>query len=319
MMNNFLELYKKVGGTEILRQYKKVGVLFFALTEVLRLGFSKKSLEILRLSVQFKIQKNLKKKYSYVLERFENKNVESLSRTQSNKVWVCWLQGMENAPLLVKRCYESLQKYLTDREIIIITEKNFSEYITFPDYILEKWTKGIITNTHFSDLLRLELLIKYGGLWIDATVLCTNSNIPKYILDSELFLYQVLKPGRDGHCIPFSSWLICACSNNKILLLTRELLYEYWIKNNFMIDYFLIHQFLSISAEYYKEDWNRIPKMSNSIPHILLLELFDEYEDKHYQILKNMTCFSKLSYKYDSELFERRDTYYDVIIEKGKY
>ena len=32
---------------------------------------------------------------------------------------------------------------------------------------------GQITKTHLSDLLRLELLIRYGGTWIDATVFCT--------------------------------------------------------------------------------------------------------------------------------------------------
>lgn len=40
----------------------------------------------------------------------------------------------------------------------------------FPKYIEEKWKRGVITHTHMTDLLRLELLIRYGGTWIDATV-----------------------------------------------------------------------------------------------------------------------------------------------------
>ena len=39
---------------------------------------------------------------------------------------------------------------------------------------MEKHKNNIIDNTHFSDLLRLELLIKYGGTWIDASVLITK-------------------------------------------------------------------------------------------------------------------------------------------------
>ena len=58
---------------------------------------------------------------------------------------------------------------MRDREIVLITQDNLFNYVQFPDYILKKWEAGVITNTHFSDLLRLELLIKYGGTWSDET------------------------------------------------------------------------------------------------------------------------------------------------------
>lgn len=84
------------------------------------------------------------------------------------------MQGMENAPALVQKCYESLKINLKDREIILITAQNRKEYAILPDYIEEKYRKGIITHTHFSDLLRVELLCKYGGTWIDSTVYCSG-------------------------------------------------------------------------------------------------------------------------------------------------
>ena len=43
-----------------------------------------------------------------------------------------------------------------------------------PGYIVEKWGKGQIPAALFSDLLRLQLLIKYGGMWIDSTVFCSS-------------------------------------------------------------------------------------------------------------------------------------------------
>ena len=33
-------------------------------------------------------------------------------------VWFCWLQGIENAPELVRRCLESLQRNIPDKKII---------------------------------------------------------------------------------------------------------------------------------------------------------------------------------------------------------
>ena len=104
-------------------------------------------------------------------------------------MWWCWFQGEENAPDLCKKCLESLRKYLKDREIIVITEKNMYDYIDFPDFIKEKYNKGIITRTHLSDLLRIQLLIKYGGTWIDSTVLFTGFNdLTKSYFDVPLFL-----------------------------------------------------------------------------------------------------------------------------------
>lgn len=75
-----------------------------------------------------------------------------------------------------------------DKEVILISYDNLEEYVHFPDYILEKWKKGQITNTHMTDLLRLELLIKYGGMWLDATVYCSSPNIPDYFLIRSYFL-----------------------------------------------------------------------------------------------------------------------------------
>ena len=96
MKSEMIKIWKKVNGKEIIRQYKQAKVFGFAITEVLRLGFSKKALEIVRLSVQFKIMNKLRKKYKFVLKKNVNECTDdSFAKVQSNYVWVCWLQGME--------------------------------------------------------------------------------------------------------------------------------------------------------------------------------------------------------------------------------
>lgn len=61
-MNKFAKLFKKVGGKEILKRYARAHVLVYALFLSLWLGFSKKSLEILRNAVDNKILKKLRRK-----------------------------------------------------------------------------------------------------------------------------------------------------------------------------------------------------------------------------------------------------------------
>lgn len=313
-MSNFAKLYKKVGGKEILRQYRRAHVLCFALFQTMHLGFSKKSLEIVRLAVQNKIVSKLRKKYRKKIQAFKteiNEQYESLPHSRSNKVWFCWFQGLESAPDLVKKCYRSLKENLTDREIVVITEENYKDYVELPDYILEKYKKGIITRTHFSDLLRLQLLIQHGGTWIDSTVFCSGGNIPDYMLGSDLFLFQDLKPGLDGHATCISNWFITSCQNNKILLMTRDLLFDYWRKNK-LIDYFIFHDLMQLAIESYPDEWNKVVPFSNSIPHILLLRLFEPYDEQLWQAIKMMTPFHKLSNKLTFE--NENDNFFGHII-----
>jgi mannosyltransferase OCH1-like enzyme len=179
-MSELKKNFEKVGGWQLIKQYWKAGVLFYVLFQILLTGVSKKSLELVRLGVKLKIKNKLKRKYKYVIDDFDNEHKEDIEKTKSHerKIWMCWMQGLENAPELVRQCYKQIKKNITDREIVLITEENIDEYVSFPSYIQEKYKKGIISHTHFSDLLRIELLCKYGGTWIDSTVFCSGSTIP---------------------------------------------------------------------------------------------------------------------------------------------
>ncbi len=309
------ETFQKQGGMKLIKQYAKSGSLGTAVGEFALLGKSRTALEILRLSTQLKAKQKLEKKYRTTLEAFDKRYDVSLPHDSSNKVWICWFQRMENAPALVQKCFDSVKSNLTDREVILITAENMDQYVSFPDYTIEKWKAGVITHTHLTDLLRLELLIKYGGMWLDATVFCSEERdgIPDYFFDSDLFFYQCLKPGRDGHCQYISSWLMSAKTNNKVLMATRELCYEYWKKNNSMDDYFLLHDFMSIVLDKYQDEWKAVIPRDNAAPHVLLLSLFDKYDQGMWSAIKEQTPFHKMTYKFKEEDTKLQDTYYKVI------
>lgn len=312
------DILKKQGGVKLLKQYFTSGVFFTACIQFIFLGKSRTALEILRLSTQLKIKQKLEKRYISKLREFDRIYDNAQIHELSNKVWICWFQGIENAPELVQQCYQSVKDNMTDKEIILITSNNMNDYVQFPDYIMEKWRQGEITHTHMTDLLRLELLIRYGGMWLDATVYCSSKNIPHYYFDSDLFFYQCLKPGRDGHSTYISSWLMSAKTNNKVLMATQYLCYEYWKKNNHMIDYFLLHNFLSIVLEYYPEAWKKIVPRDNSAPHILLLRMFEQYDDQIYSTIIEKNCFHKLSYKFTEQQRNIDGTYYQRLFGCGE-
>ena len=136
-----------------------------------------------------------------------------------------------------------------------------------------------------------------------------------------LFRSQIMKPGLDGHAQRTSSWFITACTNHPIIILVKELLYEYWKTNDKMVDYFLIHDFVELALEVYPEEWLKVVPVSSSIPHILLLRLEEKYDDRVWQAVKEMTPFHKLSWKFNDEqlnAMKHSGTFYDVVIQNNK-
>jgi len=94
----------------------------------------------------------------------------------------------------------------------------------------------------------------------------------------------------------------------------RELCYQYWKENNNMWDYFLLHDFTAIVLDFYPEEWSKVVPRDNATPHILLLRLFERYDEKMWEAIKEQTPFHKLTYKFDEENTLLEDTFYFAVI-----
>lgn len=235
---------------------------------------------------------------------------------KSNKVWICWFQGFDKAPELVKACVQSIREQLSAKEIILLDDSNIEEYIEIPEYIKKKRAKGIITPAHYSDIVRVSILCKWGGIWIDSTVFCTGNRIFKIIEDMPLFVFSqndLLR--KDIAPIVASSWFISAFSNQKILLLTKKLLFEYWRREKYLREYYLFHLFFAMSSRRYEEDWNKIPNFNNHNPHMLQFELGDNYDENRWEQLKYFSDVHKLNNHYN---YSDDDTFYGYLLKYSK-
>lgn len=237
------------------------------------------------------------KSYNWLTKRYHVRKMDETLIQERGKdcVWICWLQGMDNAPELVKQCYQSVQYWLNNKEIIVITAENFEDYVEFPDYIIEKWKKGIISNTHFSDLLRVELLICHGGVWIDATTYMTGK-LPDYVEKNDFFVFR--NGWMDMEMINIGSWFIYSkYTNNKLLVETRRLLYDYWSKMNYLKNYFLFHMFFRMVTEAYSEEWRKVPMFNQINQHLLMNELNNIYSQERCKEIFKLSSIHKLTYK----------------------
>lgn len=246
------------------------------------------------------------KSYSWVKKHFQ-KDLKSIQVEYSadqpgivaeKRVWICWLQGMENAPKIVQDCYESVCYWMKDWNITVITKDNMNQYVTFPDYIISKWKSGIISNTHLSDLLRLELLIRYGGLWLDSTTYMTGV-LPSYIVNSDFFVYR--NGWMDMEMINMASWLMYSkYAGNKILCETQSLLYKYWERYSFIKNYFLMHIFFRMVTDENKELWEQVPMINHMDSHFLMQELPKKYDALRCKQIMQLTPIHKLTYKVET-------------------
>lgn len=236
----------------------------------------------------------LRDKYSGYVEFREQKDGKD-----SGIIWLLWFQGWDSVPEIVKKCSDSVKKYGRGRKIVYLDEKNYTEYIAIPQDIKEMYKSGIISDAHYSDIIRLELLKKYGGLWLDATVLLTGE-LEDFITDGSLFIYQFPKiqcTRLQACAVAISNWLMYAQSNNVIIEETLKLLYLYWRKEKQVINYFSMHFLFRIVTSIYNEEWEKVPYFSNSNCFILERELNNPYDKKRMEQILKMSKLHKLTYK----------------------
>ena len=271
---------------------------------------------IIALAERERCYRKLKRKYRKIL--INDKPIINDERIieESDKIWICWFQGIENAPELVKACYNSVLKNYKDKEIIVLTEENYKKYVDMPEHIIKKWEKGYITFAHFSDILRIELLSKYGGLWLDSTIFTTKRSELVFNENIELFVFkQVDLDRKNSLSVVASNWLIYANKNNNIINLTKKLLYYYWKDYNYAINYNIVHIFFKLATEVYKDEWKNVPTFNNISPHILQFELNDDFQEIRFNEIKNMSDFHKLNWRIKSE---NKNSFYNYIVDNYK-
>lgn len=321
--------FRQFGGFRLVVQYAKLGVIGTAAKDFLICLVKRHSFKQIYPAVLQRVEPFLIEKYAPVVSSFKFQVSGSLEHKRSMIIWFCWLQGLENAPETVHSCYNSLKQNLPDREVKVIDRSNWKEYVALPEYICKKWKKGRIPAALFSDLLRLELLIKYGGTWIDSTVLCTgvnenhneNDNLSrigelenkaKQYLDADLFLFQYTKQGDIP--VSISNWFITACSNNEVLILLRDMLYAYWKDYDCTLDYYIFHLFFSMLSKEFPDEIASMPYGQSMNSLALLHHWGEKFDQQKWDRLVANVSFHKLAFRVNESVTENKENYYNYIL-----
>jgi hypothetical protein len=143
-------------------------------------------------------------------------------------IWFLWFQGLAAAPFVIQRCYESWVANNPGWDVVVLDDSNIPHYVHGQR---EDGDLRALPQVHRSDLIRLELLARYGGVWADATCYCArplDSWLPA-AMASGFFAFE--RGPRSDRLI--GSWFLAASPLNPIVLRMYERLLPYWRDHSF--------------------------------------------------------------------------------------
>lgn len=210
------------------------------------------------------ILKYIENKYKSIIDEYKRLPAEVKAAEDNQYLWVFWWQGLQDAPELVKRCISSVQGSAPPhKQIVVIDKYNYMQWLKINPLIIRKVESGLITLTHFSDIIRMGLLSQYGGLWLDATIYAGHP-IPESIWEKEFYSNRTSVTG--DHFVSKGEWsgfLIGGC-NLKLFRFCSAIFEQYWIKHDILIDYFFLDYCIKLAAIHFNDIYEMIRKSENN-------------------------------------------------------
>ncbi len=148
-------------------------------------------------------------------------------------------------------CFESVKRNCpANCRIELVTASNLSSLLEIPQAISDKLASGILSRTHFADYIRIALLNRYGGLWIDATVYVSRP----FELDMQPEqLYTVKLPKLSDTYASDYRWTVSliGCKKGSVLFAKlQDLMERYIVTHDEFIDFFLFDYFIALLYDY---------------------------------------------------------------------
>lgn len=238
-------------------------------------------------------------------------------------IWICWWQGIEQAPRIVKRCIASIRDAFPESiaDIRIITFDNYQEYVHLSDIIWKRYTEGAPSLTHLSDVLRAQLLCRYGGLWIDATCFLYDARFVKQLIQYPFYTRKMGGPINELDVVSgrWATYFVKGPAGFPLFGFWVEAFEAYWeeydtLKNYFLFDYITLAAYQNIEMVHAIMD--AIPN-NNAAAEVLSSWCNEPYREEKLRLLTKENWLFKMTYKkeYQQKTPQGEDTFYKVVFE----
>lgn len=176
-------------------------------------------------------------------------------------VWTFWLQGWDAAPMVCRASLASWQRQNPDWQITALSGENLGDWL--PPAVVA----AILQHRDFpeisANLLRTELLARFGGVWADATTICArplSDWLPDQI-GSGFFAFG-FPPGMGR---PLASWFLASVPGGLTIRFWRAACWAYWQGRSQRHTYHWMHETFGLLCDTdpaFQQAWQATPKVS---------------------------------------------------------
>ncbi len=273
------------------------------------------------------------------VDNFKKKQNTYVAKYKKN-IWIMWYQGWnETLPLVVHKTYQSWKYYNKDWKLFKLDKYNLNNYLRPLPFKKEPSIQAMF------DIIRIRLLNKYGGVWVDASLFC-NDKLNKWLLpywqkNNSFFAFSNPTPDKK-----IASWFIASKNTNSYIVKNmHESTINYWFNkiNGSLVQktrhkkepYYWFHFLFNDNYnkdEKFKYLWNKtLPKINAPYspkqegPHYITKRLleFPVQNDVKNHILSKKSPVYKLDWRkdviFETSMFFLFDTISDQKKKKAKF
>lgn len=217
--------------------------------------------------------------------------------------WVFWWQGFQATPPLVSMCRQKAELNLPTFDLVEVSQANYLEWVTLGPHATNAFEKGKFSLTHFSDLVRFNLLKNHGGVWIDSTLLFLRPLGVPAALGTITTRRSTSSPTHENVSLQrWASYLLGGPRNLLAWQFINDFFERYWERHDQLINYHLVDYAIDIA---YRENFGGFADALDLVPesnaeiHSLLPRLSEKVSDTEWQgILEAKTGIFKLSWRW---------------------
>ncbi len=171
---------------------------------------------------------------------------------------------------------------------------------------MKKVESGNISLVTLSDIIRVSLLYKWGGGWLDSTVLLVKE------IDLSIFNYPFYTRNipEKQYCTNtvWADWFMFGQAGSELFRFVMEAFFYYFKHYEKIIDYFLIDYLIAIAFNQFENTRNEMLNVpfSNEKALELSRHLDEKYTEKKFSYYTEKCCVQKLSNKNSYDVMEEK-------------
>ncbi len=150
--------------------------------------------------------------FIYFLLKFRTVSKFESEETIPRKIWTFW--DAEPVPEFIQKCIDTWKNENPDIPVTVLSKTNLGEYVG------EEEANAILNWKYnnqaqkLSDLVRLSVLSKHGGIWLDASIVCYSPFEWVFKEDSKCIVFSIPEISKEPI---LESWFIACTPNNKFV------------------------------------------------------------------------------------------------------